>query len=189
MLNKNSKLIDLVKVYKVIPEKLCSNIIECSATYPWKKHVWAGYNKVHTQDNDDAEFLRSSMDPISRLELCPIISSVFKKYIEDLAISYMSKIERFSHPVLNRYDVNTKMSIHIDHIYSLFDGTIKGIPILSAIGLLNNEFEGGEFVLWGDEIVKLDAGDVVIFPSLFAYPHHVNTVTKGTRYSIVCWAY
>jgi predicted 2-oxoglutarate/Fe(II)-dependent dioxygenase YbiX len=129
------------------------------------------------------------MDPLSKLELHSIIDDVLGTYIKDVSFSYFFKIERFSHPNLNRYDIGTKMSLHQDHIYSLFNGTIKGIPILSIVGLLNNEFEGGEFVLWGDEIIRLEAGDILVFPSLFAYPHHVNTVTKGSRYSFVSWAH
>jgi hypothetical protein len=188
-LNKNTNLIDLVKVYKSIPEKVCNNVIKRSSTFSWEKHQWSGYNSTHTQNNNDAEFLRSSMDPLSKLELYPKINDIFGQYIEDVSSSYMFKIEGFSPPLLNRYDIGTKMSLHQDHIYSLFNGTVKGIPILSAVGLLNNDFEGGEFVLWGDEIIKLDTGDIIVFPSLFAYPHHVNTVTKGSRYSVVSWAH
>mgnify|MGYP001213588018 CR=1 FL=1 len=34
----------------------------------------------------------------------------------------------------------------------------------------------------------LKKGDVVIFPSNFMYPHRVEKVTKGTRYSFVTWS-
>jgi hypothetical protein len=32
-------------------------------------------------------------------------------------------------------------------------------------------------------------GDVIIFPSTFLYPHKVNEVKKGIRYSFVSWAW
>ena len=40
------------------------------------------------------------------------------------------------------------MAEHCDHISSLFDGQIKGIPMLSVVGQLNDNFEGGEFVMF-----------------------------------------
>lgn len=37
------------------------------------------------------------------------------------------------------------MRKHYDHIHSIFDGQRKGIPVLSMLGILNNDYEGGEF--------------------------------------------
>lgn len=89
----------------------------------------------------------------------------------------------------NRYAENTNMKMHCDHIHSLFDGDRKGVPILSIAGLLNDDFDGGEFVMWDDEIIPLSAGSVLIFPSNFLYPHRVNPVTRGTRHSFVSWSW
>ena len=40
-----------------------------------------------------------------------------------------------------------------------------------------------------DEIVKIEnkPGRVIIWPSNFMYRHRVTPITKGTRYSVVCW--
>ena len=62
----------------------------------------------------------------------------------------------------------------------------KGIPILSVLGVLNDDYEGGEFVLI-DEKINLSKGDIIVFPSNFMYPHKVEPVTKGTRYSYISW--
>ena len=78
------------------------------------------------------------------------------------------------------------MALHADHIHSIFDGERKGIPILSVLGVLNDDYEGGEFVLI-DEKIDLSKGDIIIFPSNFMYPHKVEPVTKGTRYSYISW--
>jgi predicted 2-oxoglutarate/Fe(II)-dependent dioxygenase YbiX len=71
----------------------------------------------------------------------------------------------------------------------LFDGERKGVPILTVLGLLNDDFEGGDFLMFDDKKLNLSAGDIVIFPSNFMYPHSVTTVTKGTRYSFVAWGW
>ena len=81
------------------------------------------------------------------------------------------------------------MRTHHDHIHNLFDGEQKGIPILSIVGLLNNDFSGGDFIFFNDYNVKLSAGDIMIFPSSFLYPHRVEEITRGTRHAFVSWAY
>jgi predicted 2-oxoglutarate/Fe(II)-dependent dioxygenase YbiX len=81
------------------------------------------------------------------------------------------------------------MANHCDHIHSLFDGTHKGIPIISVIGVLNDNYKGGEFIMFDNMKIELKQGDVMLFPSNFLYPHRVEPVTEGTRYSFVSWAW
>ena len=63
---------------------------------------------------------------------------------------------------------------------------------LSMSVMLNDNFDGGafEFASYGKEKcsitpVEATAGSVIIFPS--SMEHRVAPVTKGTRYSLVCW--
>ena len=82
------------------------------------------------------------------------------------------------------------MALHCDHIHDMFDGTRKGIPTLTILGLLNDDFEGGEFLMFDEEKeIKLKAGDIMIFPSVFLYPHKVAAVTKGVRDAFVSWVW
>ena len=39
------------------------------------------------------------------------------------------------------------------------------------------------------ENVELGVGDVVMWPSVFLYPHEVTPVTKGTRITAVMWGW
>ncbi len=89
----------------------------------------------------------------------------------------------------NRYNTDTQMKLHCDHIHSMFDGDRKGVPTLSILGSLNDDYEGGELVFWEQEEIQLKAGQIMIFPSNFMYPHKVIEVTKGTRYSFVSWVW
>ena len=88
----------------------------------------------------------------------------------------------------NRYSETQKMAFHMDHIHSLFDDK-KGIPILSCIGLLNDDYEGGEFIMFDNHEIKFKQGDLIIFPSNFLYPHKVEPVMRGIRYSFVSWVW
>ena len=60
---------------------------------------------------------------------------------------------------------------------------------LSMVGCLTDDYEGGEMELFDDTKIKLNRGEVIIFPSVFMYPHKICEVTKGTRYSFVSWVY
>ena len=51
---------------------------------------------------------------------------------------------------------------------------------------LNDDYEGGEFVVAKKEI-KPNKGSAIIFPSNFLYPHQAKKVIEGTRWSIVAW--
>lgn len=60
---------------------------------------------------------------------------------------------------------------------------------LSMVFYLNDDFEGGDFIFPEHKIrVRPEPGMLVCFPSNHHYMHGVEPVTKGHRYSIVCWA-
>ena len=116
---------------------------------------------------------------------------IISQYIlKDLNKSYFSGWSGFTNIRFNKYKETRLMALHCDHIHSMFDGNIKGIPILSVLGLLNDNFEGGEFLMFENEKeIKFKAGDIMVFPSIFLYPHRVAPVTKGTRYAFVAWVW
>jgi predicted 2-oxoglutarate/Fe(II)-dependent dioxygenase YbiX len=59
---------------------------------------------------------------------------------------------------------------------------------LSTVLFLNDDFEGGDFVFPELRVrVRPEPGMLVCFPSTHEYLHGVESVTKGTRYSIVNW--
>ena len=60
---------------------------------------------------------------------------------------------------------------------------------LSFVLYLNDNFEGGDFIFPEHAVrVRPEPGMLVAFPSTHYYRHGVEPVTKGKRYSIVCWA-
>ena len=86
---------------------------------------------------------------------------------------------------LLKYDVGGKYRVHTDH-------STTTSRSLSVIINLNDEYEGGDLVFTDQkdqEIkrLKLEKGTIVFFPSNFMYPHSIEPITKGTRYSIVAW--
>jgi predicted 2-oxoglutarate/Fe(II)-dependent dioxygenase YbiX len=117
------------------------------------------------------------------------IWDALQQYVTEFNFNWWNSWQGYSEVRFNRYRPDTQMKLHCDHIHSMFDGQRKGIPTLSVLGSLNNNYKGGELVFWEDTVVPLKQGEIMIFPSNFLYPHRVDLVTKGTRYSYVSWAW
>lgn len=159
----------------------------------WQRHTYTTpQNFEHSSKNGEKELDICYGDNLPyRKEIMQLIWKALEKYvvIENIGDSYFNSWKSFSNIRFNRYNKNQIMSKHCDHIYSLFTGEVRGIPILSILGVLNDDYEGGEFIMFDDYEIKFKPGDVIVFPSVFLYPHLVKPVTKGTRYSFVSWCY
>lgn len=60
--------------------------------------------------------------------------------------------------------------------------------VLTCTLNLSDDHDGGTFrFLRGAFDVRLKAGDAVLFPSSFLFPHEVTQITRGERYAIVTW--
>ncbi|MAL46750.1 2OG-Fe(II) oxygenase [Hyphomonas sp.] len=82
-----------------------------------------------------------------------------------------------------RYGVGGHYKFHVD------DGHGMNRKY-SSILMLNNDYEGGTLCFnVDDEVVKMETkpGNLVIWPSNFMFPHAVEPLTKGVRYSVVSW--
>jgi hypothetical protein len=112
-----------------------------------------------------------------------------KEYIATVNFPWFPGWEGFSAPKFNRYVETRVMKEHCDHIRDLFDGERKGVPILTVLTMLNDDYEGGELVFFEDVIYKQKQGSTIIFPSNFLYPHRVDPVLKGVRYSFANWVW
>ena len=125
-------------------------------------------------------------------ELMAILHFTIKDYLTELNGDYFTSWNGYSQPRYNRYTKSDECKMHCDHIHSLFttaeDPDPKGVPILSLVCLLNDDFTGGEFII-GEKTINLTSGDVVVFPSNFMFPHKVNTIKNGERYSFVSWVW
>tara|TARA_R100001086_G_scaffold235426_1_gene158317 strand:+ start:1393 stop:1884 length:492 start_codon:yes stop_codon:yes gene_type:complete len=158
----------------------------------WSKHAWYNYGRddYHSKPVKELEIIYSTGYQFKLLGEClgTALHNYQKKYSTEREEVGPGWIRHISQVRFNRYKVGTKMRLHYDHIQSLFDGKLKGIPIISIVGLLNDNYEGGTFICRKKE-VKLRRGDILLFPSNFIYPHEVKEVTKGIRHSFVSWAF
>ena len=95
-------------------------------------------------------------------------------------------IEKLIQTDLLKYPVGGKYEVH-------FDSFLYAPRHLSCIINLNDDYEGGELCFYDgsykEVILKCDLkkNSMIFFPSNFVYPHKINPITKGHRYSIVSW--
>jgi predicted 2-oxoglutarate/Fe(II)-dependent dioxygenase YbiX len=187
-----NNLEDYIKIYQVLDKNFCEEVRKELNTANWKQHTF--YNpqtKQHLPQSGDKELDVSWDDIPSRAELSQKVWETIHKYIiNDLNKSYYPGWSGFAHIRFNRYHPERLMALHCDHINSLFDGQKKGIPTLSVLGSLNDDYEGGEFLMFDEEKeFKIKQGEIMVFPSVFLYPHRVAPVTKGIRDTFVSWVW
>lgn len=189
---------DYILVKNCIPKDVCESMIKDTTTKNvWTKHLWQNYGVIKDRPSfPPTELDVSESTPEQNQILYPYMGEALKSYEDH--ISSHNSFEGFvsncglhiACPVrFNRYNTNTLMKSHHDHIHSLFDGERKGIPTLSIVGHLNDDYEGGKFFFFKDYEVTLKQGDILVFPSIFIFPHRVEKVTKGVRHSFVSWAW
>ena len=110
------------------------------------------------------------------------IQKVFFHYKAKFPYMNSSKINQID---LLKYGPGGKYNVHTDH----YTTTTRA---LSVIINLNDEYKGGDLIFTDQrqkEIKRmvLKKGSIVFFPSNFLYPHGIQPLTKGNRYSIVAW--
>ena len=176
-----------------ISKDICQKSIEeLDKDNNWHRHNWVNsksYEIFHTKE--EQLYMNTTYKLTYIKELYDLTWSALNKYIvlDKIGGDYFKGWKGFSEIRFNRYDKKQQITKHVDHIHSCFDGKTKGIPILSIVAVLNDNYEGGEFIMFDDYEIKFKAGDLIIFPSVFLYPHLVKPVKKGTRYSFVSWCY
>ena len=159
-------------------------------------------NKEKTPSVDYTNFLTLRNSPTDNIIIEALYDAI-KTYVTEKGGDYLKGWQGYTAIKYHKYGVGNFMAKHADLMYIIGDNNgeeelgmidhpnkpFPGIPILSIIGVLNDDYEGGEVEMFEDTKFSLSAGEVLIFPSVFLYPHKVCDVLKGTRYSFVSWVY
>ena len=147
----------------VVPNNLCDDIINYTVN---NKTMTPSTYSTHSGESS-----RSSERVLMVLDIYNKVHNVNCTRLTDFRV--------------NRYNSGGFMSEHIDNIHHSH-GQQYGYPHLSVLLFLNEDYEGGEFVV-ADNEYQTEKGSAIIFPSNFMFPHKVNKVEYGTRWSVVSW--
>tara|TARA_R110002051_G_scaffold231087_1_gene293057 strand:- start:117 stop:683 length:567 start_codon:yes stop_codon:yes gene_type:complete len=183
---------DYIMVKKCLPKEVCKTLIDECNERIWEKHKWNNYATGISESESTKELDTMNCTKEQQAKITPYLIKSLEAYQEKHTWpgekTQAPWLSKFSPIRFNRYTVGTLMREHYDHIHSIFDGKMKGVPIVSIVVNLNEDYEGCEFYCRGEKI-ELKTGDILLFPSNFMYPHEVKEATKGTRYSFVSWAF
>jgi predicted 2-oxoglutarate/Fe(II)-dependent dioxygenase YbiX len=185
----NKNLRDYVKVYNLMSPEFCLETINQLKTVEFNIHKIYNVREGKDFTKPDQAYTYYGQIPNTENLTTHIRMALTQYILKDLNFEWFPGWEGFSYPMFNRYHEGQSLYNHCDHIHNLFEGPRKGIPKVSAVGVLNDDFDGGEFVMFDDEVIPTKAGDIVVFPSVFLYPHKVNKVISGERYTFASWVW
>ena len=179
-----------IKTYKMLDEETCKQTIKEIEEIHWSQHTFYNVNEnsYGTRSGEKELDIGYSQTSTKNVIMQKIWDS-YLNYVKDLNFSWWSSWSEYTEVRFNRYKETRLMAEHCDHIHSIFEGERKGIPVMTALGSLNDDYTGGEFVMFEDTVIPFKAGEIKIFPSCFLFPHRIDPVTEGTRYSFVSWAW
>jgi hypothetical protein len=187
----NTNINSYIKIFKDrVSDTLCKETLQqqSSPSVVWEEHAWSSKNYEVKKLLKHEPMVCNPNTILNTPILMHVIKNTIQDYVFELNTPWFNYWRGHSLLKYIKYPVETGMGMHVDFIHSLFDGQRKGIPILTVVGLLNDNFEGGEFNLAGVDR-EIAAGDIMIFPSTFMYPHKVNLITKGCRHSFQSWVW
>ena len=181
---------DYIRVYPLIKDPIIlSKLIRfLNKAYSTNMFEQGGLGKVNHQDKKIRDVnilgLTNLSDSLSIVHWANFLGHFVlqgaKKYINEFPRIAQATI--FDMQAL-RYGLGGHYDFHVD------DGPGFNRK-LSSILILNNDYEGGELCFEIDgkiEKIKNTPGNIIIWPSNFMFPHAVQPLKKGTRYSIVSW--
>ena len=159
-------------IENVIPKELCEELISF------------GNDNVRVGENKYANYFQISFHSCL-LSLNHKVHDVLQDAWKTVANQLNVNIDFIEPYELKRYTKDDFFGRHTDNYSSLTIDVDRKLTM--SIQLSNDdEYENGELVVLGQKY-KLRQGSIICFPSYF--PHLVEPITKGTRWSLIGWAW
>jgi len=186
---------DYIKVFDCMNAEECDVVMDWinSGKYisPFRKATTENYNdpqgdaiESQSRTNDNALiFPQTEFDEFIYQKISQSyhkwLSSIEKGMAGMWSLFYTNVVD--SGYLINRYTETQFYNYHID---VLKDVTKR--RILSMCLYVNDDYEGGE-IEFPYFCHKPKRGEIIVFPSIWLYPHRSRPVITGTKYSIVTW--
>lgn len=184
-------LLDYVKVYKILTEKECNQIISDSFNYKFCRALTSKFGDDDA--NPKVDKFRTNKQAVIPYNsetdnfVYNKVSLAYSKWISDLT-EFEQNIWQNTYTnvrdtgyEINKYDEKEYYNWHIDVI-----PTKDNERILSFVLYLNDDYEGGELEFPFFKY-KPQKGHAILFPSNWMFPHTSLAIKSGTKYSLVTW--
>ena len=168
----NEKMQDIKKII----DKCANNIEEYSEVY--NNHVCSTF--LHFQDLEH-------YNP----KIYQEIKGTFE-YIRNKTETHICILKnRVKYDFMQLRKIHGPTRMHVDaETTQIFENKITNIWTWAVIVALNSDYEGGQFYFPRQNVtVKLKAGEALIFPPYWTYPHCTNALNGTFRYTINTWFY
>jgi hypothetical protein len=176
------QLQDHIRLYEnAFPEDLRDKLMQLKDSPVWTPaHIGSGFDA--TVRDTFTIFLSTqesrAQTPWIHEGIGSAVQAAFARYQEefpDVRVQGDSGYEMLHYPPGGFY------STHIDE-------DMTHPRVISCSIALNDAYTGGDFSFFGGEMtLRMPALSILLFPSNFQYPHAIEPVETGDRYSIVTW--
>lgn len=176
----------IIKIPNFISNDLCDSIVkEFINSNEWTFGAMGGRINPYVRscsfiDISNENVINKNYEARKTLDkkICDGVFNALNSYVNIFPTVSVSRDHGYN---LLRYETGQYIKSHVD-------GTGTEARELSFSIGLNDEYTGGEFYFKDlNKTIRLNKGDIIMFPSNFMFPHEILTVTSGTRYSIITW--
>ena len=151
----------------IVSQELCNAIIEedfdySKSTYSTHKGISPNKERVKM----DEIWIRK--DHVFYKELNHAVTDVAERYSEEVKKNKRNLVvHKTTDFRINKYEKGGYMSLHCDNIHHSH-GQQYGYPQASVLLFLNDDFEGGEFIV-SELRLKIEKGDAIIFHLILCF--------------------
>ena len=176
---------DYIRTFHKLDSVICNDLIQYYKEHgSWSESTFSS----NTENTGKSSVSMNQYWVTPKDKFYNILDKTFKSAVDDYIKEY-TRITPVAYTAfrLNHYAEGGFMRNHTDNIYKSH-GQQYGYPHLTSLVFLNDNYEGGEFLMCNStQKFKLKQGSVIVFPSNFMFDHEVAKVTKGNRYTCMTW--
>jgi predicted 2-oxoglutarate/Fe(II)-dependent dioxygenase YbiX len=172
------KITDFIHCYEnMLDKNICQEIIKNSENLTFEKAP------VLNEVTDHRKCYYANLDGKFNNDVFKAVDNVINEYAKDHVnfTTGLSLEDTGYHHLIYIGAQKGEYKEHTDHA----DITPR---VLSCSFILNDNYDGGDFVFFGGKYkVTKKAGSAIVFPSNFCFPHAVTPVINGDRHAIITW--
>lgn len=177
---------NIIKKGSDLIENFESVLSDSNNNYNWSAAMVGNRQKMpEYRDCLDFKFKKSTI--IANDKNSELIKDSWQYLYDSMNLAVKDYCAQYPMEPLNYWEsINLVKYYPGNHFQTHADDGASYKSVVSLVGYLNDDYQGGEISFPGHNItIKPKSGDLVIFPSNYMFMHRAMPVVSGTKYSIV----